>query len=179
MLSWNHLFLFIRVFSAVVAVSLLSVSCGNSPKAPRELDLTALDACGQYNEILELTAKLHPWQGPASYLDYVQRVAQAIPSFVSNRIDELSIQDFEDYQKAIPSESDVQEWSEYLSGCRMIVDLNDRGRALVASVIPHARAITEATLEPLNAVERVALLYLLSKLAPNGEVNAVISSQDA
>lgn len=135
MLSWNHLFLFIRVFSAVVAVSLLSVSCGNSPKAPRELDLTALDACGQYNEILELTAKLHPWQGPASYLDYVQRVAQAIPSFVSNRIDELSIQDFEDYQKAIPSESDVQEWSEYLSGCRMIVDLNAVFEAKEVSLI--------------------------------------------
>ena len=62
---------------------------------------------------------------------------------------------------------------------RMVVDLNDRGRALLASIIPRATAITEATLEPLNAVERVALLHLLSKLAPNGEVNAAISSQDA
>jgi MarR family transcriptional regulator, lower aerobic nicotinate degradation pathway regulator len=62
---------------------------------------------------------------------------------------------------------------------RMVVDLNDRGRALLASVIPHAKAITEATLEPLNTVERVALLHLLSKLAPNGEINAAISSEDA
>ena len=52
---------------------------------------------------------------------------------------------------------------------RIIVDLNDKGRALLSSIIPHAVAITEATLDPLNSAERIALLYLLSKLAPNGE----------
>jgi DNA-binding MarR family transcriptional regulator len=52
---------------------------------------------------------------------------------------------------------------------RIIVDLNDKGRALLSDIIPHAMAITEATLDPLNSAERIALLYLLSKLAPNGE----------
>ena len=61
---------------------------------------------------------------------------------------------------------------------RMVVDLNDRGRVLLASVIPHAHAITEATLEPLNAVERVALLHLLSKVTPNAEINADLSSEN-
>ena len=48
---------------------------------------------------------------------------------------------------------------------RIIVDLNERGRALLRDIIPHAMAITEATLEPLNSAERIALLYLLGKLA--------------
>ena len=54
---------------------------------------------------------------------------------------------------------------------RIIVDLNDKGRALLSDIIPHAIAITEATLNPLNAAERVALLYLLSKLSANGEAD--------
>jgi DNA-binding MarR family transcriptional regulator len=62
---------------------------------------------------------------------------------------------------------------------RMIVDLNDRGRSLLACVVPHARAITEATLEPLDEVERVALLHLLIKLAPNGEFLTPVNSRDS
>ena len=52
---------------------------------------------------------------------------------------------------------------------RIIVELNGEGRALLANIIPHAIAITEATLKPFNAAERVALLYLLSKLSSNGD----------
>jgi DNA-binding MarR family transcriptional regulator len=55
---------------------------------------------------------------------------------------------------------------------RIIVELNSEGRALLANIIPHAIAITEATLKPLNSAERVALLYLLSKLSPNGHADS-------
>jgi len=53
---------------------------------------------------------------------------------------------------------------------RMIVDLSARGRELLEEVIPHAIAITEATLEPLNPAERIALIHLLRKLPNAGGV---------
>lgn len=52
-----------------------------------------------------------------------------------------------------------------------MVDLNEKGRALLDSIIPHAAAITEATLKPLNSAERVALLFLLSRLSQNGDTD--------
>jgi DNA-binding MarR family transcriptional regulator len=54
---------------------------------------------------------------------------------------------------------------------RIMVDLNEKGRALLDSIIPHAAAITEATLKPLNSAERVALLFLLSRLSQNGDTD--------
>jgi MarR family transcriptional regulator, lower aerobic nicotinate degradation pathway regulator len=47
---------------------------------------------------------------------------------------------------------------------RLLVALTDEGAALVEQVTPAALAITEATLGPLVADERAALLALLSRL---------------
>ncbi len=46
----------------------------------------------------------------------------------------------------------------------LIVSLSSTGQALVQRLVPKARAITEATLAPLEATERQQLLSLLAKL---------------
>jgi MarR family transcriptional regulator, lower aerobic nicotinate degradation pathway regulator len=48
---------------------------------------------------------------------------------------------------------------------RVIADLSEKGRLLQARVIPSALAISEETMRTLNAVERVAFLYLLNKVS--------------
>jgi len=48
---------------------------------------------------------------------------------------------------------------------KTIVHLADAGRRLIDSTVDAGLRITEATLGPLNAAERVALVYLLKKIA--------------
>jgi hypothetical protein len=48
---------------------------------------------------------------------------------------------------------------------RVIADLTENGRQLLAKVIPSALAISEQTMGTLNSAERVALLYLLNKIS--------------
>jgi DNA-binding MarR family transcriptional regulator len=48
---------------------------------------------------------------------------------------------------------------------RVMLDLTDDGRRVVAEAMAAGREITEATLAPLSAQERAALLDLLAKLA--------------
>jgi MarR family transcriptional regulator, lower aerobic nicotinate degradation pathway regulator len=50
-------------------------------------------------------------------------------------------------------------------GRRVIAELTESGRRLLAKVIPSALAISEQTMQTLNSVERVALLYLLNKIS--------------
>jgi DNA-binding MarR family transcriptional regulator len=50
-------------------------------------------------------------------------------------------------------------------GRRLVVGLTDAGRGLVEGTVPHALAVTEATLAPLMADERRMLAALLRKLA--------------
>jgi DNA-binding MarR family transcriptional regulator len=50
-------------------------------------------------------------------------------------------------------------------GRRVIADLTENGRQLLAKVIPSALAISEQTMGTLNSAERVALLYLLNKIS--------------
>jgi MarR family transcriptional regulator, lower aerobic nicotinate degradation pathway regulator len=50
-------------------------------------------------------------------------------------------------------------------GRRVIAELTENGRRLLAKVIPSALAISEQTMQTLNSVERVALLYLLNKIS--------------
>lgn len=48
---------------------------------------------------------------------------------------------------------------------RLTVSLTDSGATLVASLVPAALAVTEATLAPLTAEERATLSALLARLA--------------
>lgn len=48
---------------------------------------------------------------------------------------------------------------------RLILSLTEAGRALVASAIEDARAISERTLGPLDAAERRTLVRLLARIA--------------
>jgi len=48
---------------------------------------------------------------------------------------------------------------------RMMLDLTDDGRRVIAEAVEAGRAITEATLAPLAPEERKAFLALLRKLA--------------
>jgi DNA-binding MarR family transcriptional regulator len=52
---------------------------------------------------------------------------------------------------------------------RLVVGLSAKGRDLLRRIIPHAIAITQATLEPLNPAEQVALVHLLRKLPNAGD----------
>lgn len=52
---------------------------------------------------------------------------------------------------------------------RLIVDLTEAGRALFAARVDAARAITRATLEPLDAPEQQMLLALLARMAEGRE----------
>jgi hypothetical protein len=45
-----------------------------------------------------------------------------------------------------------------------VVELTERGRQLLELTTPTAARISELTMSDLNAVERVAVLYLLRKL---------------
>jgi len=47
---------------------------------------------------------------------------------------------------------------------RLVVALTHDGRRLAQETVPHAEAITEGTLAPLNRTERMTLLNLLRKL---------------
>lgn len=49
-------------------------------------------------------------------------------------------------------------------GRRLMVELSEAGRDLVAAIAPNALRITDETLEPLSAVERERLVTLLLKL---------------
>ncbi len=49
-------------------------------------------------------------------------------------------------------------------GRRLMVELSEAGRDLVAGTLPNAHRVTEETLEPLSAVERERLVTLLLKL---------------
>ena len=55
-------------------------------------------------------------------------------------------------------------------GRRVIAELTENGQRVLAKVIPSALAISEQTMQALNSVERVALLYLLNKIgaSPTG-----------
>lgn len=48
---------------------------------------------------------------------------------------------------------------------RIIANLTKKGQQLISKVIPSALAISDQTMRALNAVERVALLYLLNKIS--------------
>lgn len=50
---------------------------------------------------------------------------------------------------------------------KTILSLLPSGEALLQQMYPRAKQITETTLKPLNAAERVALLFLLKKLDCN------------
>ena len=47
---------------------------------------------------------------------------------------------------------------------KVVVELTQAGRKLVLGLIPVMRTIADATLEPLNAAERVAFQYLVQKI---------------
>lgn len=47
---------------------------------------------------------------------------------------------------------------------KSVVELTERGRQLLELTTPTAARISELTMSDLNAVERVAVLYLLRKL---------------
>ncbi len=49
-------------------------------------------------------------------------------------------------------------------GRRLMVELSDAGRALVAEITPNACRVTDETLEPLSPAERERLVTLLLKL---------------
>jgi DNA-binding MarR family transcriptional regulator len=51
-----------------------------------------------------------------------------------------------------------------LDGRKVIVKLEPEGEALITDVIPTMRKIVDATLEPLNPAERIALVFLIEKL---------------
>jgi len=50
-------------------------------------------------------------------------------------------------------------------GRKIVISLTTAGRDLLAKAIPHAREISEATVEMLNSTERVALDHILRKMA--------------
>jgi MarR family transcriptional regulator, lower aerobic nicotinate degradation pathway regulator len=62
-------------------------------------------------------------------------------------------------------------------GRKVVLTLTPAGTQVVAGTVPSAQTITEQTFGPLNAAERVALLFLLQKMcdaeiaspAPDGE----------
>ncbi len=58
----------------------------------------------------------------------------------------------------------VQTESDKTDRRRTIVSLTDAGRALLATLEPRAREVTEATLAPLSESEQALLLHLLRKL---------------
>ncbi|WP_281174366.1 MarR family winged helix-turn-helix transcriptional regulator [Skermanella stibiiresistens] len=47
---------------------------------------------------------------------------------------------------------------------KVVVNLTDAGRTLIEDMVPHARRITELTLDGLNPAERLAILFLLRKM---------------
>lgn len=49
-------------------------------------------------------------------------------------------------------------------GRKVIVKLEPEGEALIAEMIPIMRKIVDATLDPLNPGERIALVFLIEKL---------------
>lgn len=49
-------------------------------------------------------------------------------------------------------------------GRRLVVELSEAGRGLVAATLPNARRITDETLAPFSAAERERLVTLLLKL---------------
>ena len=51
---------------------------------------------------------------------------------------------------------------------KVVAELTQKGREVLARMIPSARKITAQTLDPLNTGEREALLFLLRKLIERG-----------
>lgn len=56
---------------------------------------------------------------------------------------------------------------------KVVVSLTEAGSAIVAEMEPFAQLITERTFGPLNPAERLALVFLLQKLADTAEETAV------
>jgi MarR family transcriptional regulator, lower aerobic nicotinate degradation pathway regulator len=56
---------------------------------------------------------------------------------------------------------------------RVATELKEKGRRLIEEMIPCSLRITEATMSALNAAERVALQFLLTKIIEAGDPNEI------
>ncbi|WP_110649298.1 MarR family winged helix-turn-helix transcriptional regulator [Salinicola peritrichatus] len=52
---------------------------------------------------------------------------------------------------------------------KVIVDITDSGRELVATMVPRAKRISDLTMGELNPAERIALMHLLEKMNASGD----------